>query len=158
MFVLLLLALLVASAVHVSMTGRRSASTAGEVVLLYLLVGYCGLPMLAVSAVSLLRPDAVADWLGLPIGDPFQQFMSVAYLGMSVVATLALWYRGHYLIAPAVCWAVFFAGATVVHLDHYGEQGGLGHGELLHTFATHGLISLLLLGSLLATDLLRERA
>lgn len=157
MFAYLIGAVLAAAAIHIARTGERTARRIGELVLLYVLVGYCGIPMVAVSVAALAVPDRVADVLGFAAGNPFQAFVGVAYLGMSIVAVLALRYRGAYLIAPAVCWSVFFAGATVIHIRHAAGSGGLTHGGMLGIFATHGLISVLLAGALVASGLARKR-
>lgn len=144
MFVLLLAALLVAAAIHIIRLDGRTPARIGELGLVYLLAGYCGVPMLAVSVATLAAPDQVAGHLGLEPGHPFQHFLGFAYLGMSVVATLALRYRGAFLIGPAVIWTVFFAGATYVHLKHSVGHGAMDHGAVVHIFATHGLIAVLL--------------
>ncbi len=158
MFLYLLLALLVGWSIHVARMKDRTPRRAGEVGLLYILVGYCGIPVLAVSVGSLARPDRAAAILGFPAGNPFQDFLGYALLGMSVLAVLVLRYRGTFLIAPAICWAVFFAGATAVHLNDFGEQGVLTHGSMVHVFASHGLISLLLAAALVVSGLLKKGA
>lgn len=157
MFFYLLLALLAAVAVHAARTGDRNPERIGRLALLYILVGYCGLPMLAVSLATLIWPDRVAEVLGFQAGNPSQAFLGVAFLAMSVLSILALRYRRSFLIAPAVCWAVFFAGATVIHLRDFAVRGVLTHGGALHIFASHGLISLLLVAALLLSGLPRER-
>lgn len=156
MFGYLLVAVLVAASVHVTRTGERTRRRVGEIALLYLLVGYCGVPMLVVSVATLAMPDRVADMLGFPAGNPFQAFAGVSFLAMSLVSLLTLRYRRAFLIAPAVSWAVFFAGATFVHLRDFGARGELTHGGMLTIFASHGLISVLLVAALLASGLLEE--
>ncbi|MFW6202419.1 MAG: DUF6790 family protein, partial [Gemmatimonadota bacterium] len=130
----------------------------GELLLVYVLVGYCGIPMVGVSVATLAAPERVAEILGFPAGNPFQAFMGVAYLALSVLAVLTLRYRGRFLIAPAVGWAIFFAGATVIHVRHEIAGGTLTHGGVLAVFATHGLISVLLVGGLVVSGLLWERS
>ena len=158
MFASILVLVLVAAAIHVARSGDRTPRRIGEIVLLYVLVGYCGIPMLAASGIGLLMPDRVAEWLGFPAGNPFQEFASYMYLAMALLAVLALRYRRTFLIAPAVCWAVFFAGATFAHLKDFGANGHLTHGGVLAIFLSHGLISVLLVGALLASGLLKETA
>ena len=156
MFIYLLAALLVAASIHVALTRDRTTSRIGKIALLYVLVGYCGVLMLAVGIWGLMNPDRAAEILGFPAGNPFQSFAGVAFLSMSLISLLALRYRRTFLIAPAVCWAVFFAGATIIHLKNY-EAGTLTHGNALHIFASHGLISLLLIGALLASGVWKTR-
>jgi len=152
-FILLLAALLVAVGVHVAFLKERTMRRIGEIALLYILAGYCGAAMVASSVASLVDPDKFARTHGLPPGSPFQDFAAVALLAMAIPSLLAPFYRGTYLVAPAVCWAVFFLGATWIH----GHQGAPTHGGLLAIFATHGLISVLLIVALLMSGVWRER-
>jgi hypothetical protein len=157
-FILLLVGLLLAASIQIAGTGEKTARRIGEIVLLYILVGYCGIPMLLVSAWNLASPDRAAAHFGFPPGGPFQEFAGVAFLGMSLASILALRYRGAYLVAPSVCWGVFFAGATFIHLKDAGHRGVLTHADMLHVFAAHGLISVLLAVSLLASGVLKKKA
>ena len=154
-FVLLILLLLVASA-HVALRRPRTLARTGTTFLVYLLVGYCGLPMVVVSIWSLARPDQTASMLGFPPGGPFQQFFGVAYLGMAIISLLTPFLRRSFLIGPALCWAVFFAGATAIHFADESAHQTLTHGSMLAIFATHGLISVLLLIALAASRAWRE--
>lgn len=138
---------------------------AGEIFLLYILVGYCGVPQLALGLWSFTSPDRVAAALGFPAGSPFQDFTSISLVGMSLLSLLALRYRGTFLLAPAVCWSVFFAGATYAHLRAAGQPlhgfhpgAALSHASMLRLFATHGLISVLLVGALIASGAWRDKA
>lgn len=154
MFKYLLIACVVAATVHFVRAGERTSQRIGELVLLYVLVGYCGVPMLVVSLGILAVPERMATML--PVGEPgpVLAFFGWAYLGMSLLPILALKYRGAFLIAPAVCWSVYFAGATVVHL-HGGSAGeSISHGGMLAIFATHGLVSLVLVIALFSSGLL----
>lgn len=147
MFVILLALLTAAWAVHAYRLESRTASRAGELLLRYLLVGYCGIPMLAVAGLVLIHPHEMAHIIGVEPDHPSTLFLGWAYLGMAAVATLALRFRGSYLVAPTVLWATFFAGATWVHLGPMAGAGGHGHVGVLVIFAAHGLVSLLLVGS-----------
>ena len=153
MFILLLAVLLVALGVHAALLEQRTARRIGEIALLYILAGYCGVAMVASSIASLVDPDRFARTHGFPAGSPFQDFAAVALLAMAILSLLALWYRGTYLVAPAVCWAVFFGGATWIH----GHQGASTHGGLFAICATHGLISVLLIAALHMSGVWKER-
>lgn len=160
MFLYVLGVVIAGAAVHIGLLKDRTRERIGEIGLLWVLVGYCGVPILAVSLLSLVHPHEVAHWLGLPPGSPFQTFISVANLAMAVIALLSLRYRGTYLIGPAVVWAVFFGGATFIHLAqgiHGGGSHDGGHAAALVIFATHGLISVLLLVGLAASGVWRRR-
>lgn len=155
MFLYILLAVLLGAALHIGLGRDRSLRRAGELGLVWLLAGYCGVPMLGFSLLNLVHPHEMAHWLGFPPDNPFQTFMTVAYLGMSLIAILALRYRGTYVVGPAVLWAVFFAGATVIHLSQPEAHGG-GHGFVLYLLATHGLIAVLLVAALVASGTWRR--
>ena len=150
MFLIVLIFVLVGATAQLLRSGPRTAERAGRLLLLWVLIGYCGVPMLLVSAATLARPHLVADVLGLPADNPFQTFLGWAYLGMSLIATLAVRFRGRYLIGPSIVWSVFFTGATATHL----QEGTLTHGGVAGLFATHGLISILLVGGLLMSGVL----
>lgn len=158
MFLLLLAAVLVAASIHIARVGARTPQRIGEIGLLYLLVGYCGVPMLLVSVVNLVWPDHLAAHLGLTPGGRFQEFLGIAYFSMAVLAVLPLRYRGVFLIGPAVVWTIFFAGATIVHLQDYSARGVLTHHSALLIFVTHGLISVLLAAALVSSGLLTADA
>ena len=158
MFHFLLAVLLVVAGIHAYRLSERTLRRSGEVVLLYVLVGYCGVPMLAAAVVSLWNGPWVADLLGFPAGNPFQAFVGVALLGMSLTSVLALRYRGDYLVAPALCWAVFFLGATFIHAHDFHASGALTHGSALMIFASHGFVSVVLLAALVVSRAGREPA
>lgn len=152
MFLLILLAVLLAATIHVARMSRRGGGRAAEVVLLYLLVGYCGLPMLVLSVVGLASPEYAVELFGIP-GRNVQGAVALTFLAMSLIAVMALRYRGTYLIAPAVAWAVALGGGTFFHLH---DPGARTHGGALALFATHGLIGILLVAALLWSGLLKE--
>lgn len=149
-FVYLLVLLLLAATVHAVVMERRTPSRIAELGLLYLLVGYCGIPMLAVSIWVLVSPERAAAAFGFSAAGPLLGFFGWAYLGMSLLSLLAVRYRGSFLVAPVVCWAVYLGGATAVHLR--GTHGG----GALEVFASHGLIALLLVAALLVTGAWRR--
>ena len=156
MFLILLMLVLIAAAAQLLFAGARTLERAGMLLLVWLLVGYCGVPMLVVATVNLARPGLAPELLGFPAGNPFQTFLGWAYLGMAVAATMGLLYRDRYLLGPAVIWAIFFSGATAIHLHEAGSSAGLTHGGGIFIFATHGLISVLLATGVLMSGLLRR--
>jgi hypothetical protein len=148
MFVLLLALLLIAWVVHLRRADVRTRARGGELLVRYVLAGYCGIPMLVVAGILLIHPHESAHILGVEPDHPFGRFFGWAYLGMALAATLTLRFRGTYLIGPAVVWAVFFAGATVVHIDMGGGAGAMGHRGLFFILAAHALVSVLLVAGL----------
>ena len=149
-FFYLLAILLVAAAVHVARMPDRTVEGGAEVALLYLLVGYCGIPMLAVSLWVLLSPKAAAHGFGFEASGPILAFFGYAYLGMSLLSLLALRYRQTFLVAPVVVWAVYLGGATAVHLQGSGDNA-------FEIFASHGLIAVLLVVTLFLSGAWRRR-
>lgn len=149
-FVYLLVLLLVAATVHAALLPERTLARVAEIVLLYLLVGYCGVPMLAVSIWVLVSPERAGSGFGFSAAGPLLDFFGWAYLGMSLISLLALRYRGTFLVAPVVTWAAYLGGATFVHLQ--ASRGGA-----LEIFASHGLIAVLLVGALIASGAWRVR-
>ena len=139
---------LVGAAIHVSRLSTRTSRSAGETVLVWVLVGYCGIPMIGFMGFGLMHPHELAEITGFPPGSPFQTFTTWALLGMGLASTLSWRYRGAYLIGPALAWSVFFLGATAIHMDQFSAQGDVSHASLLLIFATHGLISVILLVAL----------
>lgn len=150
-FVYLVALLLLAAAAHAAVLPERTTGRVAEIVLLYLLVGYCGVPMLAVSLWVLVSPAHAAAGFGFTADGPLLAFFGWAYLGMSMLSLLALRYRGAFLVAPVVVWGVYLGGATAVHLR--GSPG-----RALEVFASHGLIAVLLVAALLVSGAWRARA
>ncbi len=140
-FTYLLLLLLAGAAVHIAKLPDRTPARGATVVMRYLLVGYCGIPMAAVSLWALLDPNVVARMFGVGEAGPLLGFFGYAYLGMSLVAILSLWYGGSFLVAATTIWAVYLGGATVVHLTRFGHPSLAGAVEV---FVSHGLIAVLL--------------
>lgn len=150
-FVYLLALLLLAATVHAALLPTRTTSRVAEIGLLYLLVGYCGVPMLAASLWVLINPGHAAAGFGFTAGGPLLAFFGWAYLGMSLLSLLALRYRGAFLVAPVVVWAVYLGGATAVHMQESPRR-------TLEIFASHGLVAALLAVALLASGAWKARA
>ena len=152
-FTYLLVLLLAGAAVHIAKLPDRTPAHGAAVLLRYLLVGYCGVPMLAVSLWALLSPAVVARIFGVGAAGPLLGFFGYAYLGMSLVAVLTLWYGGTVLVAATVVWAVYLGGATVVHLTQFGYPSAGGVVEIV---ASHGLIAVLLVTALIVSGAWRR--
>jgi hypothetical protein len=146
MFVILLLLLIAAGALHARFTGPRTSRRTAECILVYVLAGYCGLAQVLVGVGALASPDFAAHMSRVSnVGEVLPWFASM-YVGAAIAAVLAIRLRGDYVIAPVIIWAVFFAGATWAHMHTealHGRAPGL-HGSLW-IFASHGLVSVTLL-------------
>jgi hypothetical protein len=164
-FFVLLVALVIAALVHAFVradppegrgTGRPERGRVGRLLLAYVLVGYCGLPMIAVALAAMIDPEWTIRVLQLPAYE-LEGFFGWAYLGMAVIATMCLRYRGVFMVAPATCWAIYFAGATLVHLHQPGAGHGSGHAYVVAVLATHLSVSVVLAAGLVLSGLLLER-
>jgi hypothetical protein len=113
--------------------------------LVYLLVVYHGFIMLAIGLFVLFAGEQAAAMLSALPGNVFQEFFAFAYIGMAISAIPAIWWRGNYLIAPVLCWSVYFFGATYIHITEYWEAGKLTVNLLVWILMTHAATPLLML-------------
>lgn len=98
----LLLLLLLAGLLHGKRTNKRNKSELAELMLVYVLVGYCGVYMASASIIDLIASFRQETIFPFPAGSPFQQFFGFSFLGMSVLAMLSFRYRGSNLIPPVI--------------------------------------------------------
>ena len=101
--------------------GRRSRTV--ELFLVYLLAGYYGVAMTLAGMVHLLNPEAIARLKGWPSSAPMQTLYAFALFGLAVSAILGIWWRGRYLVAPAVSGSVLLLGGAYVHGSEMLERG-----------------------------------
>jgi hypothetical protein len=141
MFLYLLVLLLVGFGVHFTRGPDRSRARGSELLLRWVLGGYCGVPMVVVAAWLLVDPDPVLARFGFEATGPLVAFFGWAYLGMGLAGAIAAFGPRASLLGPAIVWSVFFLGATSIHL-HAGHGGG--HTAMVHVLGSHLLISLLL--------------
>ena len=151
MFLTLLAGLLLAGFTHARMTRPRAPGETPELLLVYVLAGYCGIVQVAVAIAMLLVPDLVATQVGVPAGNPIEIWAASLLLGAGIIATLSIRFRGSYLIAPVIVWSVFFLGASYAHLRTDILNGrALSPGRVAWTLATHALVSAILIGLFIA--------
>lgn len=145
MWLLFIILSIVAAFVHARLTQPRTRERLAELCLVYLLACVCGILQIAFGFAILFAGDQVAAHMHVPPGNPEQVWMAFLVLGMGVIGTLAIWLRGSYLIAPAIGWAIFFAGATYAHIN---ASAIAGHPPTLSSlsgiFLTHTLTAFLL--------------
>src|SRR5262249_13933912 len=96
-----------------SRAGRTGRSV--ELFLVYLLAGYYGVAMILAGVVQLLNPEAIARLKGWPASAPLQTLYAFALFGLAVSAILGIWWRGRYLMAPAISGSVLLLGGAYVH-------------------------------------------
>lgn len=148
MFLFLLIALVAAAFVHARFAGPRTAERVAELVVVYVLVGYCGLPQLALGLSMVFSSELVAHLARVTDPGELLPWMSWLYAGSGLIATLAFRLRGDYLLGPVLLWSIFFAGATYAHFHTeaaHGHMPGL-HGALW-IVASHGLVSVVLVAA-----------
>lgn len=148
MFLALLVVLIAAALVHARLHGPPTAARIAELVVVYVLVGYCGLPQLALGLSMLVSAEFVGHLSRVTDAGELLPWFAWLYAGAGLVATLAWRRRGDYLLAPVLLWSVFFAGATWAHFHTeavHGRTPGL-HGALW-IVASHGFVSVVLLGA-----------
>ncbi len=141
MFLYLLVAVLTGCGLHAAVGRDRSRARLGELLLRWVLAGYCGAPMVVVAVWLLVDPGPVLARFGFQAEGPLVAFFGWAYLGMALAALAGVLGRRGALVPAAIVWSVFFLGATGIHL-HAGHGGG--HGALVHVLGSHLLISALL--------------
>jgi hypothetical protein len=161
MALVLLAALIVAALIHAARSQNQTPGRRAELVLVYVVVGYCGVYQIYTGFDLLLEPDKILTHLGLPTGNAVTYWTASIYLGGAFMAALAIWYRGSYLLAPVVTWAIYFAGANFAHL-HALQLNSVTLTPVIigFVFATHGLISVILVamwGSYVRSTRLRLR-
>jgi hypothetical protein len=151
MFLALLAGLLLAGLVHARLQRPVPPGRTSELVLVYVLVGYCGVMQVFIGSAMFVVPDRVAALVGVPVGNPIEIWTAALVLGAGIVATLTVRLRGDYLIAPVVIWAIFFLAASYAHLQVDVVHGRTASaGRIAWLLATHALVSLVLVGLLIA--------
>lgn len=145
----LLLLLLLAGLLHGKRTNKRNKS---ELMLVYVLVGYCGIYMASASILDLIASFRQETIFPFPAGSPFQQFFGFSFLGMSVLAILSFRYRGPYLIPPVIGWSIFWLGATYIHVADEFVNKSISFSSLLSIFSSHGLVALTMIILLLSCN------
>ena len=144
MFILFLVLLVMAAFAHAHVK-KIEGTARHELVLIYLVAGYCGLIMVGVSVWGMIYPPGAANMVGTEAGNPFQDFFLVAYLGISVMASLSIWIRGSYLTANVISWSIYWFGATYIHLADYAATGRLDIHATLAIIGAHTLVPILML-------------
>jgi len=116
LWIYVLVGLLIAATTHsvlASRGGRRSHAV--ELFLVYLLAGYYGVAMILAGVVQLLNPQAIARLKSWPASPPMQALYAFALFGLAVSAILGIWWRGKYLLGPAISGSVLLLGGAYVH-------------------------------------------
>ena len=154
----LIVVLLIAAVVHARIRYPAVPGAMAELLMIYVLVGYCGVQEIVMGAAILLTGGRVLVHFGFQPGQPTFVWDSFLLFGGGITSILAIWKRDSYLLAPVLLWSVFFAGATYAHIQLNRANGFPPTWQsTLGIFATHGLISVLLISFYLASQKYRAR-
>ena len=116
LWIYILAALLISATIHSAIASRAGRTgRAVELFLVYLLAGYYGVAMALAGVVQLLNPEAIARLKGWPSSPPMQTLYAFALFGLAASAVLGVWWRGRYLVAPAISGSVLLLGGAYVH-------------------------------------------
>jgi hypothetical protein len=119
-FIVFLVAVVVAAVVHALVVGGRVL----ELLLLYLLIGYYGFSMLFGAWVHLTKPDALDAYKGFPIaGKPMHTLYAAALMGVALASILCIWFRGNYVLGPAISGSILSLGGAYLHLREMIGRG-----------------------------------
>jgi hypothetical protein len=145
MWLALLILSLVAAGIHLNSRPARSKAASAELVLVYLLAGYCGFAQILRSIAVLVRGQPLMGHVQFTPGDPAVMWLGFFGLGCGLIGAMSIWRRGNFLLAPVIVWAVFWTGTTLAHI-RLGDWNQVSEtwAWMLWTFATHGLIAVLL--------------
>ena len=145
---LFLVALLGAGLFHGLKLKQRTHSAVAEIMLVYVLVGYCGIYMVLAGILDLAASFRNGTIFPFPAGGATQQFFDFALLAMATMAIFSVRFRGRYLASPVIGWSLFWFGATYIHVANLYATGGLSLWAGLEIFSSHALVALAQLGLL----------
>jgi hypothetical protein len=123
LWIYLLIASVTGGAIHSYAVRRSRRGRTVELFLVYLLVGYYGLAMILSGAVHLLNPRGLAALKGWPVSEPMHSLYAFALFGLAGSALLAAWFRGTYLLAPAISGSMLAFGGAYVHGAEILDRG-----------------------------------
>lgn len=123
--VYLAIAALIAALIHIVILGGAVASS----LLLWLLVIKVGLGGIWAFMGHYFNADVVADYIGWPKGNPFQQEVAFANLGLGVCGLLCFFFRGNFWLATILFATIFLIGAFSVHVkdQHVSDNRNAGN-------------------------------
>lgn len=110
---LFLVALLGAGLFHGLKLKQRTHSAVAEIMLVYVLVGYCGIYMVLAGILDLAASFRNGTIFPFPAGGATQQFFDFALLAMATMAIFSVRLRGRYLASPAIGWSPFLVWRDV---------------------------------------------
>lgn len=127
---------------------KRTGAPIANMMLTYVVAGYCGAYMMLAGVMDLLasfRGETIFPFT--PSGA--QQFFDFALLGMATMAIVSAWFRGRFLAMPVAGWSVFWLGATYIHFTTLSTAGSLTIRAASEIFFSHTIVAIVM-GILLA--------
>jgi len=110
---------LIGAIAHITLVGTAVAET----LLLYLIVVNHGLQAIYAFLGHYFNADKVAESIGWPKGNPFQQEVAFANLGIGLAALLGIFLREYYWLAIILVHLVFGWGAGYTHIQDIRKSG-----------------------------------
>lgn len=126
------------------------SSPAVQTVLLWLLVIKVGCGGVWAFMGHYYKADFVAKYIGWPEGNPFQQEVAFANLGLGLCGLLCFFFRDGFWLATILFESVFLIGAFSVHVKSQKESGNKNPGNAGPIFFADILVPILLLSLYLA--------
>jgi hypothetical protein len=115
---------------HIRLDARaKGRLRAVEVYLIYLFVLGVAAGGLSGFFGHVFTPDTVAESIGWPKGNPFQQEMGFANLALGVLGFIAAVRRDGFREATVIAVTIVGVGATVVHVIGMAQEGNLAPGN-----------------------------
>ena len=75
------------------------------------------------------RSEKVAEHIGWPAGNPFQQEVAFTNLALSGLCFTSIWIRGDFWLSAAILGFVFYLGAAYVHIRDVIVNGNRAPGN-----------------------------
>ena len=117
---------LITASVHLRLDSHpRTPERVVEIFLLHILTICYGASGVFAFAGHKFRSDEVARSIGWPSGNPFQEEVAYADLGIGVLGLLCPWKRGSFWTATGVGGGVFLLGAASIHVRELRKSGNL---------------------------------
>ena len=141
-----LVTLMAAGLLHARLTGNVSKGRVAEMMLVYVLAGYCGVLMLGLGIVAVVNPDWIAiNMAGVPPGNAVMIWAGFLFIGLSITSIMTIWHRGMFLIAPVIAWTTYWGGAVYAHIVADALRGHpLTAQSFVDIFIGHGLTAAIL--------------
>lgn len=103
MWLALLVLSLLAAGVHLNSMPVRPKVASAELVLIYLLAGYCGFAQIIRSIAVLVRGQPLMEHVQFTPGDPAVVWLGFFGLGCGLIGVISIWRRGTFFTRARYC-------------------------------------------------------